>query len=139
MLSATIIFGEDDHKTESHRPLIHDASWPTDWVVASWELTSEPGELVVLNRHSNFWPQRARLKPSQKECGHKRSDADLTGDKQTHGNWIAFSKRCAYPALEKSRFGNLIKLDSMTTVNSDKNILHIGLPASLKFTMPLKR
>ena len=53
-------------------------------------------------------------------------DADLTDDRQIQGNWSDSSHRCAHPILQEPRLRDLIKLDSMTRVNPDKDVQPTG-------------
>ena len=56
--------------------------------MASWKPKYEPTESIGGSGQIQqlLAEMRARLKPSQKECGPARRDADLTDDRQIQGN-----------------------------------------------------
>ena len=51
---------------------------------------------------------RAKLKPSQKECGPDRRETDLTDGKQIQGDRVDTSHRCAHPLLQEPQLSDLI-------------------------------
>ena len=65
---------------------------------------------------------RAILKPSQKECGLAKGNADMTDGRQIQGNWVDFSRKCAHPVLQEPHLRDLIKLDHMTRVNPEIDV-----------------
>ena len=67
---------------------------------------------------------RARLKPSQKECGPAKREADLIGDKQIQGKWIDSSHRCVHPILQEPQLRDLFKLDPVIRDLPDKDVKH---------------
>ena len=80
--------------------------------------------LFATNLHSSR--DRARLTPSQKECGIAKKDADLTDDRQIQGKWIVPSYRCAHPILQELQLRELIILDPMPRVNPDRDVQPSG-------------
>ena len=62
----------------------------------------------------------------QPHAAPARTDADLTEDRQIHGNWIDFSQRYAHLILREQQLRGLIELDPTTRVNPDRDVLPTG-------------
>ena len=69
---------------------------------------------------------RARLKPSQKESGPSRRDTDLTDGRLIQSNWIDHFHRCAHQILQELQFKEMIKLDPISRVSSDRDVQRTG-------------
>ena len=78
---------------------------------------------------------RASPKPSRKEYGLARRDADLIDDRQVKGNWVDYSHRCAHPILQEPRLRD--QFHHMTKVGLQINQTKMcSLPTEVKSIMP---